>query len=239
MDSKLKYYLQLADNAMVMSKRMREAYFSVPSSIAVIDSESYAHQLEQMAQEIYLETSHWQVENRLRYSDWLHKRQSSEFFNCLLVEIDTNNPHNTFVQYIFFESFLYLFLFDSFFREDIFLRNLAEKYLPYFYNQTLQTDTAIEQMKHFPAELKLNIQAAVLELWTYVLDLFQVSMADIEMYACEQGVDFSELRKNWELKMSKMLGNIQVQLPLFEPLKIIGKEGQHTQNLEFLLHGHH
>jgi 1,2-phenylacetyl-CoA epoxidase catalytic subunit len=66
-------------------------------------------------------------------------------------------------------------------------------------------------------------------------DLFQVSIADIEMCACQTGVDFTELRSNWETLVGKSLESINVYLPIFEPLKIIGKEGQHTQNLEMLI----
>ncbi len=238
MDSKLKYYLQIADSAMVMSKRLKEQNFHVPNPHSFDSDIPFLESLQSFAQEIYLETSSWQNEHKLAFSDWLHKRKSDEFYNCLLFEIAIDNPYGSLVQHLFCETFLYLFLFETVFREDKFLKNIAEKYLPEFYNQLLHTQNNFENLSHQSAEIKLKVQEYVLSLWKYVDDLFQVSVADIEMYACQLGVDSFELRKNWELQVGKILRAMQVYLPVFIPLKIIGKEGQHTKNLESLLQSH-
>lgn len=226
----------MADNAVIMSKRLLEEKTALTTSAEFITSnEQYALQLEQFAKELYVETSTWEGDNKLNYSFWLGRRKANEFYNCLLVEISLDDEHGRLVQQLFFETYEYLFFLDSFLRDDLFIKKMAEKYLPAFHKQMLTTKNRIEQMYFAPAEVRLKIQENVIHLWKYVEDLFQVSIADIEMCACQTGVDFTELRSNWETLVGKSLESINVYLPIFEPLKIIGKEGQHTQNLETLI----
>jgi 1,2-phenylacetyl-CoA epoxidase catalytic subunit len=233
MDSKLKYYLQLADSAMIMSKRLLEERIQLTDSSE--SNQKYALKLEEFANELYLETSTWGPDNKLNYSLWLGQRKSNEFYNCLLVEISTKGTYSRLVQQFFFETYEYLVLLDSFLRNDPFLKQIAEKYLPAFHEQMLITKNSIEKLYNSPAEIKLKIQENVIQLWKYVEDLFQVSVADIEMCACQTGVDFAELRINWETLVSRSLETINVSLPVFEPLTIIGKEGQHTANLDHFI----
>jgi Phenylacetic acid catabolic protein len=235
MDSKLKYYLQMADSAMVMATRLNEQRFEFTTFSTHEVEDKFILSLQTFAQEIYLETLNWHSNDPIIYSDWLHKRKCEEMYNCLLSELKIENPYGRLVQNLFCETYIYLFLFESFLREDIFIQNMSEKYLPSFYNQLLHTQYHFERLEHHEANVRLKIQEYVLSLWKYVDDLFQVSIADIEMYACLQGVDFSELRINWEKQIAKTLSPLNVFLPVYKPLDIIGKEGQHTQNLTDLL----
>lgn len=234
MESKRKYYLQMADNAMVMSIRIK----TDPDDLDTKTTEQriiFASVLENFAREIYREISQWQPEREQEIFTQLMERKAHEFYNSLLVELDISDQATRVIRQYFFETYAFLFLLESMYGKEVFLQNIAKKYLPLFHRQMLLSKRKIESLIAPQSDTILAFQNAVFTLWSYVQDLFQVSLADIEMYARQHGIDLEQLKLNWEKMVAKTLESIQVKLPVFAPLTIIGKEGQHTKNFHLLL----
>jgi len=235
LENKLKYYLEIADNALVLAKRLRELKNSSSVPFETITNEEYLQQLENFAKDVYVQASHTEAESCLEVSIWIQKRDIHEFYNCLLVEIECSNYIEIIVRQLFFDTFHYLYLLEMTRSKDVFLAQLSGKHLAFFNRRMFTIQNSILRKKDCPAELKLKLQETILSLWKYVPDLFQASTVDILMMSQEKGVNLTKLRLDWEGNLSTLLRQINLSIPTSETLKILGKEGQHTENLSKLL----
>ena len=235
MENELRYYLEIADNAAVLAKRLNALKAKSLHVFESVFDDEYVEKLESLAEQIYIKASKIVLKDSFETSIWIRQRTSKEFYNCLLVEIENRNYYDLLVSQLFFDTFHYLYLLRSTRCKDEFLADLSAENLLYFNRRMLKIQSRILNKKACPAEIKLKIQESVLNLWKYVPDLFQASTADILMLSKEKGVNLEELRKDWEGNLASLLRQINVVLPTTEPLKLIGKEGQHTKNLSDLL----
>ncbi len=235
MESKLKYYLEIADNLQILAKQLRLAQGKFNASFQMLYEPEYIEKLDYLANRIYVQASKIPREGAIEISVWLSHRSANEFYNCLLVEIPEFDEYKNLVRQLFFDTYNYLYLLETRRSSDSFLVELAEETLPFFSRRMLKVQQKILEYQNGSDQEKMEIQKAILILWKYIPDMFQASSADIFMLSRDKGVNISYLKDNWEDNLSSLLKKINVVLPSLEQINLIGKEGQHTQYLERLI----
>ncbi len=233
MESKLKYYIEIADNAHVLVKQLNRVEEKLIPEFRMLIDPDYIEKLNQLANQIYIQASKIPVESQIEVSLWLAQRKSNEFYNCLLVEIEKLDYYKLLARQLFFDTYNYLFLLATTRSSDAFLKEISEKNLNYFNRRMLTIQKRILEIDDDSEKLK--IQEAILDIWKYVPDMFQASSADIFMLSRDKGVNLPMLKKDWEENLSILLRKINVAIPKLEEINLIGKEGQHTQFLEKLI----
>jgi len=85
MEAKLKYYLQIADNALILSHRLSEYSSYGPYLEEDLANTNVALDMIGIAESIYIQAA-TQLGKNLIYDDLVYRRPENEFYNCLLVE---------------------------------------------------------------------------------------------------------------------------------------------------------
>lgn len=235
MESKLKYYLEIADNAQILARQLRNNSCEAFPDFETLIEEEYILGLEELATQIYVQASKIPIESAIEVSIWLAQRKADEFYNCLLVEIKTSDCYEILVRQLFFDTFNYLHLLETTRSDDPFLSELSQNKLGNFNKHMLKVQKRILQIGSSNSEITMKIQEAILNLWKYAPDLFQASSADIFMLSRGKGINLSALKTSWEENLSTLLRQINVVIPRIEKITLIGKEGQHTEDLVRLI----
>lgn len=253
--NKLKYLLQLADNALILGHRISEWTGHGPileQDIAItntaLDHLGQARSLYQYAADIYNQLSeadktdffaspaflnHAQpvTEDTLAYL-----RDAWDFKNALLVEQPNGDWAYTIARSFFYDHYavlLYTGLQNS---NDATIAAVAEKSLKEaLYHRRWSSEWVI-RLGDGTEESKAKMQEAINERWAYSGELFMPSDADTAMLAAGTGIDLADLRTKWLIQVNEILSEATLDAPPADAwMQHGGKEGNHSEHLGYIL----
>lgn len=253
--NKLKYLLQLADNALILGHRISEWTGHGPileQDIAItntaLDHLGQARSLYQYGAETYNQLSESDKADFFASPAFLNNtqpvtedtlaylRDGWDFRNALLVEQPNADWAYTIARSFFYDHYsvlLYTALKDS---KDATIAAVAEKSLKEaLYHRRWSSEWVI-RLGDGTDESKARMQEAINERWAFSGELLKPSEADNEMLQAGIGADLDELKSKWFTNVEDVLSQATLNIPAKDTwMHEGGKEGTHSEHLGYIL----
>jgi ring-1,2-phenylacetyl-CoA epoxidase subunit PaaC len=235
MDLKLKYYLQIADNALILSHRLSEYCSRAPFLEEDLANTNVALDLIGIA-EATLEQAAIIQGKGLSGDDLAYRRPENEFYNTLLVE----QPNKDFA-YIVVRQFLTDAYHVAFFSEltkskDPFLSALAYKSIKEVTYHLRRSSEWMVRLGDGTEEAHVKVQTALDSLWKFAKEFFKETDADIFMQNKGFGADLSKVETAWNQKIREIYIMATLKYPPLNDSQVYGgKEGKHSEHLGHIL----
>ena len=234
MDSKIKYYLQIADSALIYGYRLRElSLFNTPFLNSLSQSDLTNHLLS-IAAITYQEVQSIQ-DKEIGHPFAIIRKKPEEYFNAILFELENKDENSVIVRQFFVDTFHALYYHELLKSKDLFLSNLAKQKVELFQNQVQKSRLWFKELKFHDEKKFKKIQKSIDDLWEYSADFFQASTVDLVMLSREVGVDLHKVRVQWKIVLEKAILQEGFKLPLKEGTLIGGKEGHHSRSFHSFL----
>lgn len=234
MDAKTGYYLEIADNAFILSHRLSEMCSKGPFLEEDLATTNVALDLIGQAESIYNEVA--TLENRFNTGDDVaYRREEFEYVNCLLVEHDNEDFAYVMVRQFFMDAFNYYFYSELLSSKDEFLKAIANKSLK---EVTYHLKRSSEWMIRFGNGTEISAikaQAAINSLWKYTDELFTESKHATCMISIGVGADLNKVRDSWNQKVAEILFLADLKKPVDPYFIYGGKNGVHSEKMGYML----
>jgi ring-1,2-phenylacetyl-CoA epoxidase subunit PaaC len=234
MDDKVKYYLEIADNALILSHRISENSSKGPFLEEDLACTNVALDLIGLAEKMYIQAA--EIEGKGNTGDDLaYRRAENEYFNSLLVEQPNKDFAYIMVRSFFADTFNYYFFTELANSKDEFLTAIAAKSLK---EVTYHLRRSSEWMLRFgngTEESSRRAQRAINDLWRYTNELFEASEADQNLRADGISIDLDKVKEDWMQKVNEILYLANLKKPENEWQLNGGKKGVHSEHMGYIL----
>ena len=234
MDFRLKYYLQIADNALILSHRLGEVVSRGPYLEEDIANTNVALDLIGMAESVYEAAAI--LENKGRSGDDLvYRRAEHEYFNVNMVEQPNKDFAYILVRQFFIDAFQVYFLTELTKSKDEFLSAVAIKSFKEVTYHLRRSSEWMIRLGDGTAEAAEKTKIAIRNLWKFKFELFNENEADLAMKENGEGVDLQKVEKMWRQKVREVFYIAHLEIPEGEFVVGQGKSGNHTEYLGKIL----
>lgn len=234
MNDQVKYYLEIADNAFILSHRLGENSSNGPFLEEDLACTNVALDLIGLAESIYNEAA--RIENKGNSGDDLaYRRDENDYYNGLLVEQPNTDFAYIMVRQFFADTFNYYLLTEFATSTDKFLKEVATKSLK---EVTYHLRRSSEWMMRFGNGTETSqekAQNAINSLWRYTDELFESSDADLNLRDRGISIDLEIVKTNWTQKVNEILYLSNLSKPENQFQIKGGKTGVHSEHMGFLL----
>lgn len=235
MDNQLKYYLEIADNALILSHRLSENCSRGPFLEEDLATTNVALDLIGFAESIYNQCATYAKDGRIG-DDFAYRRKETEYYNCLLVEQPNTDFAYLMVRQFFFDVYNYYFLSALTNSKDTFLSEVARKSLK---EVTYHLRRSSEWMIRFGNGTEVSAQKAqqaINDLFVFTEELFTPSQADLALRDKKISIDLTLVKEQWRQKLSEVIYLSKLSLPKDVVPRIGAKEkGVHSENMGYIL----
>lgn len=236
MEHKTKYYLQIADNALILSHRLSEYCSRAPFLEEDLANSNVALDLLGMAESIYVQVAH--LENLVddpTGDTLVYRRHEKMFYNCILTEQPNTDFAHLMVRQFFMDCFHYYFFTELCASKDEFLKAVALKSLKEVTYHLRRSSEWMIRLGDGTEEANQKMQSAIQNLWKFTTELFQESETDQVMTQNGSGVNLKFIEKAWIQKVREICFLAKLKLPEQHVAMFHGKEGQHSEYLGHIL----
>lgn len=234
METKLKYYLQIADNALNLSHRLSENCSKGPFLEEDLATTNVALDLIGCAESIYEEVA--LQEGKGNVCDYFaYRRKENEFLNVILVEQPNGDFAHLMVRQFFTDVFHFYFFTELMNSKDDFLKGLAHKTIKEVTYHLKRSSEWLVRLGKGTEESKHKTQVAINKFWKYTHEFFIENTIDKAMLDNEMGVDLAKIQKEWKLKVDEIFYLAHLSIPSNDFSINGGKEGVHSENLGYIL----
>ncbi|MGB0915249.1 MAG: 1,2-phenylacetyl-CoA epoxidase subunit PaaC [Crocinitomicaceae bacterium] len=234
MDNRIKYYLEIADNAFILSHRLSECSSNGPFLEEDLAGTNVALDLIGLAEPIYNEAA--KIEGLGRTGDDLaYRRDESEYVNAMLTEQPNTDFAYIMTRQFFMDTFNYYFFAELAHSKDKFLQAIASKSLK---EVTYHLRRSSEWMIRFGGGTEVSkekAQNAINALWRFTDELFTPSDADKALLEDGISVDLAKIKSKWSQKISEILYLSHLTKPENEFQLYGGKLGRHSEHMGYIL----
>jgi len=234
MNSIKKYYLQIADNALILSHRLSEYSSYGPYLEEDLATTNVALDLIGIAESVYQEAARIDGEEKTG-DDLVYRRDESSFFNCLMVEQPNTDFACIMVRQFFTDAFHFYFFTELVNSADPFLAELGVKSIKEIAYHLRRSSEWMIRLGDGTEEANVRTQNAINRLWRFTDEFFEENEIDREMSANGKGVSLEVVQKNWLVKINEILYMSNLKLPENKFQLSGGKKGQHTEHMGFIL----
>lgn len=258
MDSqKLKYTLQIADNALILGHRLSEWCGHGPileQDIALtntaLDHLGAARSLYQYAAEQFNTLATGEKDDffsspslqsivsagkTVDEDDMAYLRDGWDFRNLLLAEQPNNDWAYTVARSLFIDAFNY-FLYSALQNsKDETIAAIAEKSLKEVTYHLRWSSEWVIRLGDGTEESHKRMQDAVDNLWQYTGEFFIASAADTDVIAAGIGADLGSIKEQWMHRVNAVLAEATLTAPEVGWMQQGGKEGRHSEHLGYVL----
>ncbi len=235
-DPLINYTLHLADSTLILSQRNSEWCGHGPvleQDIAItnisLDLLGQARNYYQHAATLINQANnnpvHAVTEDSLAYL-----RTEREYKNLLLTELPRGNWAQTILRQFLFSQFQYLLLEQHQHSTNEQLAAMAAKSIKETAYHLRWSSEWVIRLGDGTAESHQRISKALDELWQYTGEMFMPAA-----YEQASGTDAASLKEPWLQKVSAVLNEATLQIPVGTFMHSGGKEGMHTEHLGFIL----
>ncbi len=252
--NKLKYTLQIADNALVIGHRISEWCGHGPileQDIAItnisLDHLGQARSLYQYAAQQFNQLSAeeqkdffsspllQQVTTAIDEDDLAYLRDVWDYRNVLLTEQPNGDWANTVARSLFLDAFNYYFVTELKNSKDETLAAIAEKSLKEVTYHLRWSSEWVIRLGDGTEESHARMQKAVNEMWMYSGEVFKATEADTKMEEAGIGASLEKIKTRWQQHIQSIFDEATIELPKNNWMQEGGKEGRHTEHLGFIL----
>ena len=234
MEAKLKYYLQIADNALILSHRLSEYCSKGPFLEEDLANTNVALDLIGLAESMYIEVARLENEGRTG-DDIVYRRKETDFLNVILVEMPNDDFAHIMVRQFFTDVFHQQFFSELRNSKDEFLMGIAHKSIKEVLYHLKRSSEWMFRLGKGTVEAQEKAQVAINKYWKYTHEFFLENETDSEMLKAGIGVDLSLIKKNWLAKVEEIFTMSNLTIPTNDFTIEGGKQGYHSENLGYIL----
>jgi ring-1,2-phenylacetyl-CoA epoxidase subunit PaaC len=234
MNTTLNYYLQIADNALILSHRLAENTSKGPYLEEDLATANVALDLIGLAESVYNEAAKLEGYGRTG-DDLVYRREEKEFVNCLLTEQPNRDFAHIVTRQFVMDVFNYHFFMALTESKDSFLSALSFKSIKEVTYHLRRSSEWMIRLGTGTDESKHRVQLAINTLWKFTDELFEASQADKAMLANGCGVDLCDIQQQWNHKVNEILFLANLESPKHHFSVRGGKQGIHTEHLGHIL----
>ena len=229
-----KYLLRLGDNALILGQRLSEWCGHGPVLEQDIAITNIALDLVGQARTI-LEYA-GQVEGAGRSEDDLaYFRNAHQFYNVLLVEQPNQDWAYTTVRQFFFDAFNYYLHRELTQSKDEQLAAIAQKSLKEITYHLRYSSEWVIRLGDGTDLSHEKMQNAVNDLWMFTGELCTPDEVDAAMLEAGIGADLLRIKLLYEAKLTEILNEATLSIPINPWMQSGGKQGRHTEYLDYIL----
>ncbi|MEY3237145.1 MAG: phenylacetate-CoA oxygenase subunit PaaI [Bacteroidota bacterium] len=234
MEAQKKYYLQIADNALILSHRLSEYSSNGPFLEEDLANTNVALDLIGIAESILEETA--RIDGKgLTGDDLAYRRGEHEFYNSQLVEQPNTDFAFIMVRQFLTDAFHFYFYSDLTKSKDEFLSAIAYKSLKEITYHLRRSSEWLIRLGDGTQLANDKTQHAVNTLWKYTNEFFTENEVDLQMRQSGKGVDLNEVRNHWMQKINEIFFMAHLKIPSNDFQLAGGKEGKHTEHMGYIL----
>ncbi len=234
MEAKIKYYLQIADNALVLSHRLGEYSSKGPFLEEDLATTNVALDLLGIAESTLNAAA--ALEGKGRTGDDLsYRRPEHEFVNCVLVEQPNSDFAFLMVRQFLTDAFHFYYFTELTKSNDAFLSSLAFKSLKETTYHLRRSSEWMIRLGAGTTEANDRTQYALNSLWKYSADFFTQSPADEEAFRKGYGVLLENVQIQWQQKVKEIFYMAHLTIPSNGFKVTGGKMGKHSEHLGLIL----
>jgi ring-1,2-phenylacetyl-CoA epoxidase subunit PaaC len=234
MNFKIKYYLQIADSALIYSYRLRELSIFNTHFLNSLSSSDLTDELMTIATITYQEVSRIQEKEEGQPFDII-RTTPEQYFNAILFELENKDELFVIIRLFFVDTFHSLYYHELIESKDIFLAKLAKENVDLFTSQVEKSRLWFKELKFSDEQAHNTAQKSMDVLWEYSADIFQASRADLVMISLDIGVDLHKIQQRWKIEIETAIVNEGFIIPEQAGSFIGGKEGRHSRSFHSFL----
>jgi ring-1,2-phenylacetyl-CoA epoxidase subunit PaaC len=234
MDAKQKYYLQIADNALILSHRLSEYSSYGPFLEEDLANTNVALDLLGIAESILDEAATFEGKGKTG-DDLAYRRGEQEFYNSLLVEQPNTDFAFIMVRQFLTDAFHFYFFSELIKSKDAFLAAVAMKSLKEITYHLRRSSEWMIRLGTGTEEANQKTQKAIDTLWKYSQEFMLESEVDKKMLKLGIGVNLADVKTSWMEKVREIIYMSHLKIPTNEFQLNGGKEGRHTEFLGHIL----
>ena len=234
MEAKLKYYLEIADNALILSHRLGECSSNGPFLEEDLAGTNVALDLIGLAESIYNEAAKLSSDYKTG-DDLAYRREEFQYYNCLLAEQPNTDFAYITTRQFFLDVFNYYFFSELMKSSDEFLKAVSTKSLKEVTYHFKRSSEWMIRMGDGTDVSNKKAQEAIDSLWKYTGELFESTESDLELR--EEGIsaDLKVVEEKWSQKISEILYLAKLKRPETTYRMLGGKTGTHSEFMGYLL----
>jgi ring-1,2-phenylacetyl-CoA epoxidase subunit PaaC len=234
MEARLKYYLQIADTALILIHRLGEYSSCGPFLEEDLATTNVALDLLGIAESMLNQSAILEGKGRTG-DDLAYRREEKDYLNCLLVEQPNVDFAHVIVRQFFSDAFHFYFFTELVNSKDSFLSAIAVKSLKETTYHLRRSSEWMIRLGTGTREANTRTQRAVNSLWKYTNDFFLPSACDLEMFQLGYGVNLESVQLNYLQKVKEIVYMSHLNLPENGFSIGGGKQGTHTEHLGYIL----
>ncbi len=234
MKTKIAYYTEIADNAMVLSHRLAENSSKGPFLEEDLACSNVALDLLGMAESIYEEAAKLKADGSIG-DDLAYRGSEWEYRNVLLVEQPNGDFAHLMVRQFFMDVFNYYFLAELTKSKDEFLSAVGVKSLKEVTYHLRRSSEWLVRFGKGTDESAQRAQRAINNLWRFTEELFEASEEDKQLRSEGISVDLNSVHDDWKLKVGEVFYLADLKKPENQFQLNGGKTGKHSECFGYLL----
>jgi len=228
------YLLSLADNNLILGHRTSEWCGHGPileQDIAItnmaLDCIGQARNFYQYAAEL--------IGNNTTEDSLAYLRDTTDFTNCLLVELPNGDWAQTVLRHFLFSTYQYYLYQQLQNTSNPQLAAITEKGLKEMAYHVRWSSEWVIRLGDGTEESKDRILQALDTVWGYTGELFQPADFDLKAQQEGWGADLLLVKRNWDEKIKAVFEEATIPMPATTWMHAGGKQGKHTEHLGFIL----
>ncbi len=230
----LDFVLQLADNSMIIGQRNAEWCGHGPILEQDIALTNITLDLIGEARSLYQYAASLQGNNATEDS-MAFLRDARAYRNVLLTEQPNNDWGFTIVRQFLFDAFHYYSLEALCKSKDTQLKAIAEKSLKEVTYHLKWSSEWVIRLGDGTDISHNKIQSAIDALWDFTHEMFMPSQAEETLIEIGIAPDLSQIKTNWNKKVTEVLNMATIQIPEQTFAQKGGKQGIHSEYLGYIL----
>lgn len=236
MEARNKYYLEIADNALILSHRLAENCSRGPFLEEDLASTNVSLDLIGLAESIYNKAAELKGDGSTG-DDVAYRRSEWEYFNSLLAEQPNTDFAYVMVRQFFMDAFNYYFMTELANSSDTFLSEVSTKSLKEITYHLRRSSEWMIRFGNGTEVSKEKAQNAINELYRYTGELFEPTEADLALRDDKISANLSTLKDRWYQKVKEVMYLSNLKLPTSEDVvyQMGGKNGKHSEYLGHML----
>ena len=232
-NSLLKYTTRIGDNCLILGQRMSMWCSNGPTLEEDIALANISLDLFGQANAFYSYSE--ELNSKKTADDLAFKRNSTEFLNYQLIELENTDFGYTIVRNFLFDTFQFLFYNKLKESTDQNLSDIAHKSIKEVKYHLRHSKNWLLRLGDGTEESNKKVQNALNNIWQYTGELFEIDEIDKEMIKKGVGVDTLAFRAEWEKMIKEVISAANLKIPKNIVMQTGGKKGIHTKHLETLL----
>ena len=230
----INYILGIADNSLILGQRLGTLTGHGPSLETDIACTNISLDLFGQVRGYYQYAADLSEEDKTE-DDFAFLRKEREYKNVLLVEQPNRDFAYVIARQYLFDVFHILQMQELQNSKDENLAAIAKKGIKEVSYHVRFSGDWMKRLGDGTEESHNKIQEAVNNLWGYTNELFMMTEADKEAAEAGIGVDVSKLKDTYYNRVENLLKEATIEIPESKYWQKGGKEGIHTEHLDYLL----